>query len=71
MTIGFSHFYLPYIIMIYTIKLETKELEVMSRVLQDWPYRVVKPILDKIAIQVDEQNKPMKKETPQEVIEKF
>lgn len=43
----------------YTIKLTDKDLEQMAMILQEWPYRLVKPILDKIWQQIDEQNKPL------------
>ena len=43
----------------YTIKLTDKDLEQMALVLQEWPYRLVKPILEKIGQQIDEQNKTL------------
>ena len=46
----------------YSIILSPQEIEVMSRILQEWPYRIVKPLLDNIAQQVDMQNQPKEKE---------
>ena len=40
----------------YSIKLTDKDLEQMAMILQEWPYRIVKPILEKIWQQIDEQN---------------
>jgi len=41
----------------YNITLDNKELETISRILQEWPYKMVAPILDNIAKQVEVQNK--------------
>ena len=41
----------------YTIKLTDRELEQMAMILQEAPYKIVKPLLDKIWQQIDEQNK--------------
>jgi hypothetical protein len=46
----------------YTIILTPQEIETISRVLQEWPYRIVRPILENIGKQVDIQNTP-KEET--------
>ena len=46
----------------YTLILTDKEIDIMARILQEWPYRIVRPILDNIAKQVDIQNQP-KEET--------
>lgn len=43
----------------YNIKLSDKDLEQMALILQEWPYRMVKPILEKIGQQIDAQNKPL------------
>jgi len=40
----------------YTIKLTDKDLEQMALILQEAPYKMVKPILEKIGQQIDEQN---------------
>jgi tRNA A37 threonylcarbamoyladenosine biosynthesis protein TsaE len=53
------NFYLLLKPMEYSIKLTDKDLEQMALVLQEWPYRLVKPILDKIGQQIDTQNKPL------------
>lgn len=42
----------------YNIILTSKEIEIISKILQEWPYKVVAPILDNIWKQVDIQNKP-------------
>lgn len=42
----------------YTLILSPQEIEIMSRVMQEWPYRIVAPILENIWKQVDMQNKP-------------
>ena len=41
----------------YNITLDNKELETISRILQEWPYKMVAPILDNIAKQVEVQNR--------------
>jgi len=43
----------------YTLILTAKEIEIISRLLGEWPYRVVRPIIDNIAQQVDKQNKDL------------
>lgn len=43
----------------YTIKLTDKELESIAMIMQEWPYRIVKPILENIWQQIDEQNKKL------------
>lgn len=54
--------------MTYTITLTDRELETISQILQEWPYRVVSPILNNLANQVNLANqKPAEKEeTPTE-----
>jgi hypothetical protein len=42
----------------YTLILEDKELNTIAGILQEWPYRIVRPILDNIAKQIDIQNQP-------------
>lgn len=39
----------------YKLQLTERELEVMAQILQQWPYITVKPILEKIWKQIDEQ----------------
>lgn len=46
----------------YTLIFTPQEIDTIARVMQEWPYRIVKPILDNIAQQVDIQNQP-KEET--------
>lgn len=46
----------------YTLILTDKEIDTIAKILQEWPYRIVRPILDNIAKQVDIQNQP-KEET--------
>ena len=43
----------------YEISFTWSELETLSKVLQEWPYRIVAPLLKKIWDQVDEQNKTL------------
>lgn len=50
----------------YTIILTDKELDTIARIIQEWPYRIVKPILDNIWQQVDIQNQPRPIETTTE-----
>ena len=40
----------------YNIILTNQDIEIISTMLKEWPYRAVKPILDNIASQVDMQN---------------
>lgn len=41
----------------YKLGLSPQELDIIAKMLQEWPYRIVKPVLDNIAKQIDEQNK--------------
>lgn len=41
----------------YKLELQPQELDIIAKMLQEWPYRIVKPVLDNIAKQIDEQNK--------------
>lgn len=43
----------------YTIKFTNREIETLALVLQEAPYKIVKPLLDKIWQQIDAQNKPL------------
>ena len=47
----------------YNIILNSQELEIISRILQEAPYKIVKPILDNIAWQVSIQNNKNKEWT--------
>lgn len=42
--------------MIYNISLTTQEIKVITEIIKEVPYKIAKPLLDKIASQVDEQN---------------
>ena len=42
----------------YTLILTPQEIETIARIMQEWPYRIVKPILDNIWKQIDIQNQP-------------
>ena len=50
----------------YTLILTSQEIEIIAKIMQEWPYRIVRPILDNIWKQVDIQNQPKDKETPVE-----
>ena len=45
----------------YKINLTPEELNTIARILQEWTYRIVKPILENIAQQVDKQNQSLHK----------
>ena len=40
----------------YTIKLTAQELRIITSIIKEAPYKIAKPLLDKIWEQVDEQN---------------
>lgn len=40
----------------YTIILSSQEINVISKMLQEWPYKIVAPVLDNLGKQVDIQN---------------
>ncbi len=40
----------------YNIMLEIEQLKIVINLLQEWPYRIVKPVIDSIASQIDIQN---------------
>lgn len=46
----------------YTLILSPQEIDTIAKILQEWSYRIVKPILDNIWQQIDIQNQP-KEET--------
>lgn len=49
--------------MIYTITLTDKELDIIWQVLQEWPYRIVSPIINNLSNQINLANqKPAEKE---------
>lgn len=50
----------------YTLILTSQEIEVISRMLQEWPYKYVRPILDNIWKQVDVQNQSKEDLTPKQ-----
>jgi hypothetical protein len=50
----------------YTLILDNKEIEVIARCLWEWPYRIVKPILDNIWKQIDIQNQQKEDLTPKQ-----
>lgn len=43
----------------YTIKFTDRELETLALILQEAPYKIVKPLLDKMGQQIDEQNETL------------
>lgn len=53
----------------YTITLTGQELELMSKLLQEWPYKFVQPLLTKIGWQVDQQNE--EKNKSEEIVSKW
>jgi len=42
----------------YTLILTAQEIKLISQILQEWPYKMVAPLLDNIWKQVDLQNQP-------------
>lgn len=40
----------------YNIILNWQDIDIIARLLQEWPYKMVKPVLDNLAKQVDMQN---------------
>ena len=47
------------ITMEYTIKFTDREIETLALILQEAPYKKVKPLLDKMGQQIDEQNETL------------
>lgn len=44
----------------YTIILSPQEIDTIAKILQEWPYRIVQPILENMAKQVDLQQVDIK-----------
>ena len=50
----------------YNIVFTTEEIKIVSQILQEWPYKYVRPILENIWQQVDQQNTPKEDLTPKQ-----
>ena len=47
----------------YNIILNWQDINIIAKMLQEWPYRIVKPVIDSIASQIDIQNQKETEET--------